>query len=125
MDWSDSSTAKSMASGTHSAVNEDTNDKSYWSHDNTEGMAKVTETLNMLLADVFTLYFKTKNFHWHMSGPHFRDYHWLLDEQAEQLIRAREELLHTFATITGFWTSRRSNSSRARMSLPSGSARWA
>jgi starvation-inducible DNA-binding protein len=41
--------------------------------------------LNTLLADMFALYFKTKNFHWHMSGPHFRDYHLLLDEQADQI----------------------------------------
>src|SRR3981189_591638 len=41
--------------------------------------------LNAILADVFALYLKTKNFHWHMSGPHFRDYHLLLDEQAGQL----------------------------------------
>ena len=41
--------------------------------------------LNALLADVFALYLKTKNFHWHASGPHFRDYHLLLDEQADQL----------------------------------------
>jgi starvation-inducible DNA-binding protein len=41
--------------------------------------------LNALLADVFALYLKTKNFHWHMSGPHFRDYHLLLDEQADQV----------------------------------------
>src|SRR6266478_2215624 len=41
--------------------------------------------LNILLADMFALYLKTKNFHWHMSGPHFRDYHLLLDEQADQL----------------------------------------
>jgi len=45
----------------------------------------VAEALRTLLADVFTLYFKTKNFHWHMTGPHFRDYHLLLDEQADQL----------------------------------------
>jgi len=41
--------------------------------------------MNAILADVFALYVKTKNFHWHMSGPHFRDYHLLLDEQADQL----------------------------------------
>jgi starvation-inducible DNA-binding protein len=41
--------------------------------------------MNAILADVFALYVKTKNFHWHISGPHFRDYHLLLDEQAEQL----------------------------------------
>ena len=45
----------------------------------------IAGALNALLADTFALYFKTKNFHWHMSGPHFRDYHLLLDEQADQL----------------------------------------
>ncbi|TKT82828.1 DNA starvation/stationary phase protection protein [Aquamicrobium sp. LC103] len=45
----------------------------------------ITGALNALLADVFALYLKTKNFHWHVSGPHFRDYHLLLDEQAEQI----------------------------------------
>src|SRR6202044_1648012 len=45
----------------------------------------ISGTLNAILADVFALYLKTKNFHWHMSGPHFRDYHVLLDEQADQL----------------------------------------
>jgi starvation-inducible DNA-binding protein len=43
------------------------------------------ESLRTLLADVFTLYLETKNFHWHMTGPHFRDYHLLLDEHADQL----------------------------------------
>ena len=45
----------------------------------------VAEALNGLLADSFALYFKTKNFHWHVSGPHFRDYHLLFDEQAAQI----------------------------------------
>src|ERR1700693_1185174 len=45
----------------------------------------IAGALNGILADVFALYMKTKNFHWHMSGPHFRDYHLLLDEQADQL----------------------------------------
>jgi starvation-inducible DNA-binding protein len=45
----------------------------------------VAGAMNPLLADVFALYLKTKNFHWHMSGPHFRDYHLLLDEQADQI----------------------------------------
>jgi starvation-inducible DNA-binding protein len=45
----------------------------------------IAGAMNAVLADVFTLYLKTKNFHWHMSGPHFRDYHLLLDEQADQL----------------------------------------
>jgi starvation-inducible DNA-binding protein len=46
---------------------------------------EVGEAMNRLLADVFALYVKTKNFHWHVSGPHFRDYHLLLDEQADQI----------------------------------------
>ena len=45
----------------------------------------IAGAMNAILADVFALYFKTKNFHWHMSGPHFRDFHLLLDEQADQL----------------------------------------
>jgi len=45
----------------------------------------IAGALNALLADVFALYFKTKNFHWHVSGPHFRDYHLLLDEQGDQI----------------------------------------
>src|SRR5437867_10644077 len=45
----------------------------------------ISAAMNAILADVFALYVKTKNFHWHMSGPHFRDYHLLLDEQADQL----------------------------------------
>jgi len=47
---------------------------------------RVVSGLNGLLADAFALYFKTKTFHWHVSGPHFRDYHLLLDEQATQII---------------------------------------
>src|SRR6476646_2766021 len=45
----------------------------------------LTGGLNILLADVYALYLKTKNFHWHVSGPHFRDYHLMLDEQADQI----------------------------------------
>ena len=47
--------------------------------------AEIAGGMNAILSDVFALYMKTKNFHWHMSGPHFRDYHLLLDEQADQL----------------------------------------
>jgi len=48
--------------------------------------------VNALLADVFALYLKTKNFHWHMSGPHFRDYHLLLDDHADQFFAVTDEL---------------------------------
>src|SRR6266480_4490433 len=50
-----------------------------------QAVLEISSSLRRLLADVFGLYVKTKNFHWHMSGPHFRDYHLLLDEQAEQI----------------------------------------
>jgi starvation-inducible DNA-binding protein len=52
----------------------------------------IAPALNKVLADVFALYVKTKNFHWHVSGPHFRDYHLLLDEQAEQLLAITDAL---------------------------------
>ena len=50
-----------------------------------KGTQEIAEGMNGLLADVFAIYLKTKNFHWHMSGPHFRDYHLMLDEQSDQL----------------------------------------
>ena len=50
-----------------------------------KGVRDIAGSMNAILADVFALYHKTKNFHWHMSGPHFRDYHLLLDEHADQL----------------------------------------
>ena len=52
----------------------------------------ISGSLNILLADMFALYLKTKNFHWHVSGPHFRDYHLLLDEQAEQIFAATDAI---------------------------------
>src|SRR5256886_17470937 len=51
-----------------------------------EAVRDISAALNALLADMFALYLKTKNFHWHVSGPHFRDYHLLLDEQATQIL---------------------------------------
>lgn len=62
---------------------------------------EITETLNQLLADVFALYVKTKNFHWHMSGPHFRDYHLLLDEQSEQILAASDPMAERVRKIGG------------------------
>ena len=52
----------------------------------------IAAALNGLLADVFALYLKTKNFHWHMSGPHFRDYHLMLDEQSDQVFAMTDVL---------------------------------
>src|ERR1700746_3178631 len=57
--------------------------------------------LNILLADVFALYIKTKNFHWHVSGPHFRDYHLLLDEQGEQIFAMRDPIAERARKIGG------------------------
>jgi starvation-inducible DNA-binding protein len=61
----------------------------------------VSSALNALLADVFTLYFKTKNFHWHMSGAHFRDYHLLLDEQADQIFAMTDVIAERVRKIGG------------------------
>jgi starvation-inducible DNA-binding protein len=57
-----------------------------------DGVAAISNELRGLLADVFALYMKTKNFHWHMSGPHFRDYHLLLDEQADQILAMTDDI---------------------------------
>lgn len=61
----------------------------------------VSGALNSILADVFALYLKTKNFHWHMSGPHFRDYHLLLDEHADQIYGMTDPLAERVRKIGG------------------------
>jgi starvation-inducible DNA-binding protein len=61
----------------------------------------VSAALNAVLADMFALYVKTKNFHWHMSGPHFRDYHLLLDEQGEQIFATTDPLAERVRKIGG------------------------
>lgn len=61
----------------------------------------ISGALNSLLADMFALYVKTKNFHWHMSGPHFRDYHLLLDEQAEQIFATTDAIAERIRKIGG------------------------
>jgi starvation-inducible DNA-binding protein len=61
----------------------------------------ITGSLNALLADIFALYFKTKNFHWHMSGPHFRDYHLLLDEQGDQLYAMTDPIAERVRKVGG------------------------
>jgi len=66
-----------------------------------EGIREITGALNALLADVFTLYLKTKNFHWHMTGPHFRDYHLLLDEHAEQIFAMTDDIAERVRNIGG------------------------
>jgi starvation-inducible DNA-binding protein len=66
-----------------------------------EGVAAVCGQLRDLLADVFALYLKTKNFHWHMSGPNFRDFHLLLDEQSEQIFDMTDDLAERARKIGG------------------------
>lgn len=61
----------------------------------------ITGALNALLADVFSLYLKTKNFHWHVSGPHFRDYHLLLDDHGDQLFAMTDEIAERVRKIGG------------------------
>jgi starvation-inducible DNA-binding protein len=61
----------------------------------------ISGALNILLADMFALYLKTKNFHWHMSGPHFRDYHLLLDEQGDQIFATTDAIAERVRKIGG------------------------
>jgi starvation-inducible DNA-binding protein len=62
---------------------------------------ELSAKLNEILADAFALYLKTKNFHWHVSGPHFRDYHLLLDEQSEQIFATTDEIAERVRKIGG------------------------
>jgi starvation-inducible DNA-binding protein len=66
-----------------------------------KGVEEITAELRPLLADVFALYLKTKNFHWHMSGSHFRDYHLLLDEQAEQIFALTDTIAERARKLGG------------------------
>ena len=66
-----------------------------------EDVQSITRALNPLLADVFALYLKTKNFHWHVSGPHFRDYHLLLDEQGDQIFVMADDIAERVRKVGG------------------------
>jgi Ferritin-like domain len=66
-----------------------------------DGVREISAALNALIADTFALYVKTKNFHWHVSGPHFRDYHLLLDEQGEQLAASIDILAERARKVGG------------------------
>ena len=65
------------------------------------GVKDISGAMNAILADVFALYVKTKNFHWHMSGPHFRDYHLLLDEHADQLFAMTDPIAERVRKLGG------------------------
>src|SRR5258708_1598948 len=62
---------------------------------------EISVALNVVLADMFALYLKTKNFHWHMSGPHFRDYHLLLDEQSDQIFATTDTIAERVRKVGG------------------------
>ena len=66
-----------------------------------KAVVDITGALNALLADAFALYLKTKNFHWHMTGPHFRDYHLLLDDHGDQLFAMTDEIAERVRKIGG------------------------
>ncbi|HSU76369.1 MAG TPA: DNA starvation/stationary phase protection protein [Burkholderiales bacterium] len=66
-----------------------------------EATKNLAGALNALLADIFALYVKTKNFHWHVSGPHFRDYHLLLDEQADQIFATTDPVAERVRKLGG------------------------
>ena len=66
-----------------------------------EAVARIGQAINALLADTFALYVKTKNFHWHVSGPHFRDYHLLFDEQANELLSTTDDMAERVRKIGG------------------------
>src|SRR6266568_6895812 len=66
-----------------------------------EATGDISAAMNAILADVFVLYLKTKNFHWHMSGHHFRDYHLLLDEQAQQIFTMTDDIAERARKIGG------------------------
>src|SRR3954467_3201182 len=66
-----------------------------------EATRDISGSMNAILADAFALYLKTKNFHWHMSGPHFRDYHLLFDEQADQIFAMTDPIAERIRKIGG------------------------
>src|SRR6202162_6532753 len=66
-----------------------------------KGVGEISSALRQMLADVFALYVKTKNFHWHMSGAHFRDYHLLLDEHADQIFAMTDDIAERARKIGG------------------------
>jgi len=81
-----------------------------------EATRDISGAMNAILADVFALYLKTKNFHWHLSGPHFRDYHLLFDEQGDQLFAMTDPIAERIRKLGG--TTVRSIGHIARLQRP-------
>lgn len=87
--------AAAQAKEKHHAVSEIPTDL------NREGVAEISAALRQLLADTFALYLKTKNFHWHMTGQHFRDYHLLLDEHSDQIFAMTDDIAERARKVGG------------------------
>jgi starvation-inducible DNA-binding protein len=90
--------SKSQAAPSHGRKNETVESRSDLGRD---AVIEISKSLRHLLADVFALYVKTKNFHWHMSGRHFRDYHLLLDEHADQIYAMTDEIAERARKLGG------------------------
>src|SRR5256886_12892063 len=87
-----------------------------------EATRDISGAMNAILADVFALYLKTKNFHWHMSGHHFRDYHLLLDEHAEQLFAMTDSIAERVRKIGGLTLHSIRSSARTQRELDNDAA---
>jgi starvation-inducible DNA-binding protein len=88
-----------------------------------DAVVEISNELRKLLADVFALYLKTKNFHWHMSGPHFRDYHLLLDEQGTQIFAMTDDIAERARKI-GATTLRSISDISKHQRLKDNNAEW-
>jgi starvation-inducible DNA-binding protein len=89
---------KAKSSASHQKVNPELDTPTDLSQ---EGVDKISAAMNTILADTFALYLKTKNFHWHVSGRHFRDYHLLLDEQSAQIFASTDDIAERVRKIGG------------------------
>lgn len=88
-------------SGAHAAQEQETKAIHVPTDLSQDGVVEIANALRPLLADVFALYLKTKNFHWHMTGRHFRDYHLLLDEHADQIFAMTDDIAERARKIGG------------------------
>ena len=91
------------------------------------GRTDIAAAMNAILADVFALYLKTKNFHWHMSGPHFRDYHLLLDEHGDQIFAMTDPIAERVRKLGGMTISPSATSrgcNACSITMPITSSRW-
>ncbi len=88
-------------SGSHAVLEREKKASETMTDLSSDAVAEISNALRPLLADVFSLYLKTKNFHWHMTGRHFRDYHLLLDEHADQIFSMTDDIAERARKIGG------------------------